>query len=107
MAKDGSPIIGGAQGEVTHALAFTIWLHKEAVIKRLDAMIDAEADDGQALSARERELKLAEIERDRLMIERQEAALIWSAQAAGDSAEHRPDASPQSVLGVELRTMAA
>jgi hypothetical protein len=105
MGTDGSPIIGRAQGEVDAALAFTIFLHKEAVIKSLDAMI-SEADDGQGLSARDRELKLAEIGRDRLMIERQEAALVWHALETGDSAEHRPDASPRSVLGVELRTAA-
>ncbi|WP_439369678.1 hypothetical protein [Bradyrhizobium sp. DASA03120] len=48
----------------------------------------------------------SEIGRDRLRIEREEAALIWHPQAQGDAIEQRPDATPLAVLGIELRTFA-
>jgi hypothetical protein len=67
-------------------------------------MLDAENDDANALTQPQRDVKLAEIARDRLMIERQESALVWHGQSNGDNIEHRSDASVQAVLGVELRT---
>lgn len=60
IGKDGSPIIGGAQGEVPDLLALFAWLHRPALLKALDGLIDAEADDTQALSASDREVRLAE-----------------------------------------------
>ncbi len=66
-----------------------IWLHKSAVIKALSDLIDQESDDAAAMSQQDLEVRLAEIGRDRLRVEREEACLIWAVQAAGDSIEHR------------------
>jgi hypothetical protein len=104
MGEKGMEITGNAQGEVHDVLALFCWLNRAALVKALDGLIDSEADDGNALSVTDRELRLSEIATDRLMVERQESALIWSALSAGDNIEHRADASPQAVLGVELRT---
>jgi hypothetical protein len=49
---------------------------------------------------------LSEIANARLRVEREEAALVWHAQAQGDAIEHRPDASPLTMFGIELRTVA-
>ncbi len=43
---------------------------------------------------------------DMLAVERQEAALIWQVQADGLAIEHRADANPRAVLGVELAVAA-
>jgi hypothetical protein len=102
VGETGHRLIGNAQGEVFDSLGAFCWLNKAVLLKNLDALIDAEADDGHALSQGDRSTKLAEIERDRLVIERQEAALVWAAQAQGDSVEHRADASVLAVLGIAL-----
>jgi hypothetical protein len=106
MGKDGA-IFGNAQGDVADVLGLFAWLHRPALLKALDGLIDSEADDDHAMSMTDREIKLAEIERDRLVIERQEAALVWHGQAQGESVEHRADASPAAVLGIALQTRAA
>jgi hypothetical protein len=106
-ADKGTAVTGSASGELSDTLGFMIWLHKSAVIKALSDLIDQESDDAAALSQQDREVRLTEIGRDRLVIERQEAALVWRALAQGDAIEHRPDATPSAVLGVELQTRAA
>jgi hypothetical protein len=69
--------------------------------------VDSEADDDHAMSLIDRGVKLAEIERDRLVIERQEAAIVWAAQTAGEAIEHRADCSPVAILGIVVRVTAA
>ena len=106
MGEKGTAITGSASGEVSDALAFTIWLNKAAVVRALEAEIDREADDANALSVSDRELRLAEIGRDRLATSRIEAALVWAMQAAGDAIEHRRDADVAAVLGIQLEAIA-
>ncbi|WP_439373159.1 hypothetical protein [Bradyrhizobium sp. DASA03120] len=106
MDKQGGPIIGSASGELTATMATMIWmLGPEAIGKRLDALVDQQAEDGVALSATDRATKLSEIAFDRARLEAEEAALVWRAQEAGDSVEHRTDCDPRAVLGIELRTV--
>ncbi|MGY8679573.1 hypothetical protein Q2941_17520 [Bradyrhizobium sp. UFLA05-153] len=107
MTDGGKPIVGNAQGETTDVLALFCWLHRPALLKAIDSLIDSESDDGHALSQQDRQMKLAEIDRDRFMIERQEAALIWHAQGQGDNLEHRANAHVMAVLGFALETSAA
>ena len=78
--------------------------YKTAVLKSLEAMIP---EGPQALSLRQREVLLAEIDRDRLRVELEEACLIWTMQAGGDNVEHRADISPLALLSVRLVTAAA
>jgi hypothetical protein len=106
MGKDGSPVRGYATGETIDAVAMLVWLHRPALLKAIDGLIDSESDDDHALSSSEREVRLSEIERDRTMVERQECALIWCCQSAGQSIEFRNDVSVLALLGVELRTLA-
>jgi hypothetical protein len=101
--KDGS-IFGNAQGETVDTLAMFAWLNRQALLKAIDALIDGEADDGNAISVTDREAALNLITRDRLVIELQEAAIVWHGQSSGENVEHRSDASPLAVLGVEVRT---
>ncbi|WP_143198214.1 hypothetical protein [Bradyrhizobium sp. AS23.2] len=102
MGEKGAAVTGSASGELTDVMAFMIWLHKSAVIKALSDLIDQEGDDAVAVSQRDREVRLAEIGRDRLRVEREEAELCWRAQAEGAAIMHRPDIDPRALLGVEL-----
>jgi hypothetical protein len=90
--------------EATDAPALLAWLFKDAMIARLDAMIDAEADDKGALSHTERELRTAETMGDLLAVEREESFWVWQTQAQGLPVEHRSDINPLALLGVRLIT---
>ena len=97
--------VRGAQGaagitEVPDTVAMFAWMHRDALIKKLDTEIDAEADDKAALSHDARQKAEVEVSSDLLDIERQEAALVWQAQAQGLPVEHRSDINPVALLGL-------
>jgi hypothetical protein len=104
-----SEVIGAEQRalaftEVPDAVALIAWLHKDALIKRLDAEIDTESDDAASLSHADREVRIAEAQADLLDIERQEAAVVFAAWEQGLVCEHRSDCSPLAILQVRLIT---
>ena len=82
------------------AVALTAWLHRDALLARLDAEITEEADDKAALSDADRARKTKELEGDAAMVARQLAALVWQARADGLPAEFDEDADPLAVLGI-------
>jgi hypothetical protein len=104
--KEGGPITGSATGDGPDLISLFCWLHRPALLKALDALVDGESDDGHAMSSSERQMKISEIERDRLRVEREECELIWCCQSAGQSIEFRNDTSPLALLNLELRTLA-
>ncbi|MGJ5180393.1 hypothetical protein ACQR16_24495 [Bradyrhizobium oligotrophicum] len=106
VGKTGDQIVGNAMGEVIDTAALFVWLHRDALVARLEREIDAITDDVAALSPQDRERKLSEIAQDKLAIERSEASLVWSLQRDGLPVEHRTDADPRAVLGVELQVIA-
>jgi hypothetical protein len=95
---------GIAAWEEPNMLATMAWLLKPALIAALDFAIDSVADDTNALSPEAREVKAAEVQRDILAVEREEAALTWAAQAKGLPVEHRSDISPLALLSLRLIT---
>lgn len=102
-----SPVIGSARGEVPDVLAILSWFDRPRLLAMLDAEINDLADDEAALTHEQRQEKLAEIEADRIAIERQECAVIRHMQAQGMAIEYRGDADPRAVLSLELETVAA
>ena len=82
----------------------TCWLHKDALVSRLDALISEEADDKAALTHEARQKAEAEVLSDIVANERDEAALTWQAQAQGLPIEHRADISPLAILQCRLIT---
>jgi hypothetical protein len=90
--------------EVPDTLALVAWLNKDALIAALDREIAAEADDKAALSHTDRELRTSETMSDLLAVERDESALVWSAQSQSLPIEHRADCSPLALLGIALVT---
>ena len=90
--------------EVIDPIALVAWLLKDAVIKRLDAAIDAESDDDAALSHEAREKAEAEALSDILANDRSESFFLALAQSQGMQIEHRSDISPLALLGLRLIT---
>jgi hypothetical protein len=97
----------GAVGyaEVPDMLAIEAWRNKEAIIKQLTALIDAESDDKAALTDTERQLRTAEVMADELACERDEAALTWRAVSEQLPVWFRADIAPQALLGLAVVTV--
>ncbi len=94
-----------AFSETADAVALIAWLHRDLLIKRLDAEIDVECDgDAGALSHEAREKAEAEVMGDLLAVEREEAAFVFAAWENGLACEHRSDCSPLALLGLRLVT---
>jgi hypothetical protein len=93
-----------AFAEVPDTVALFAWLHRDTLIKRLDAEIDTEADDAAALSHEARQKAEAEMMGDLLAVERDESALVFKAWTDGLPVEHRSDCSPLALLGLRLVT---
>lgn len=74
------------------------WLHRDALIRPLDAEIDAEADDVAALTHEVRQQREAEVMADLLAVEYDEAALVWRAMDERLPVEHRADCAPLAIL---------
>ncbi|WP_144421086.1 hypothetical protein [Ahrensia marina] len=75
------------------------WLHKDAMIAKIEAEINELADDENALDPAEREAKLTALAEERLKLERVECELI---QNNPNQFEHRPEVSIEALLGVEI-----
>jgi hypothetical protein len=92
--------------QVPDTLALVAWLHRDVLIAALDREISTEADDPAALSHEQRQQAEAQTMGDLLDIERQEASLVWMAQAQGLPCEHRADCAVLAILGCGLITVA-
>ena len=84
--------------DVVGLLAF--FLTPEIVIKRLDALVDAEADDASAMSHEQRQRAEAELLSDLLLTERDICSLIRRGQAEGLPMEFPADIDPRALLSV-------
>jgi hypothetical protein len=96
----------GAVGftDVPNALGLLCWLHRDALISKLDSEIDAEADDAIALNDADRAKQEAVILGDIVSNDRDECALIELGAKQGIVIEHRADVSPLALLGLSLVT---
>ncbi|MGY4434844.1 hypothetical protein ACVWWO_007321 [Bradyrhizobium sp. F1.13.1] len=78
---------------------------KDQFIAWLAADVGRNADPKGALSHEARQKAEAEVMGDLLAVERDEAALVWQAQAQGLPVEHRADCNPLAILQCVLRTV--
>lgn len=69
--------------EAVDVVGLIAFIFKDALIAALDREFDAEADDKAALTREARQQREAEAMGDLLSIEREEAALTWSAMEQG------------------------
>lgn len=84
------------------AFALLAWLQKDELIRRIDAAIDAEADDATAISEEDKKQRIAQIKSEILVIEREECADIEAAASVGQVIAFRDDTSPEAVLGIAV-----
>jgi hypothetical protein len=105
VANTETPSIAFA--EIHGVLPTLAWLHKDALIARLDAEIDAESDDAAALTHEARQQQEAEVMGDLLAVERDESALVWRAMDERLPVEHRSDCAPLAILQCRLITAPA
>ncbi len=91
---------GQARGnaEVFDAAGAFAWLFEDALVKKLDAEIDAAADDTNALTDQDRKARIAAAKKELLEVERQEEALIEAAKATGLTIQRRANADPRAIL---------
>ncbi len=82
------------------ALPLLFWLHRDTLIERIEAEIDALADDANALTAEQRAEQIKEIDRDQLAVQHEEEHWIGKAVDDGANLLRRPDADPRAVLGL-------
>lgn len=80
---------------------FFVWLLSDQIEARLHALVD-EADLTGAMSDAEQIAALTTIDAERLVLEREEEALIRMAEAQGMTIARRGDVSPMAVLMVEV-----
>jgi hypothetical protein len=78
-------------------LKFVAWLIPDVLIAALDREIAAKADDRNALTVQQRDAKVADLDARRLLLEREEEALI---ETHLPHVLRRPDASAIAVLGL-------
>ena len=96
------PSVGFA--EAPDVLPLIVWLHRDALIKRLDAEIDSESDGAAALTHDARKQQENVVQGDLLVVERDEAALVWRAMRERLPVDHRADCAPQAILGCMIVT---
>jgi hypothetical protein len=96
-----STIIGADQrslgfAETADALALVVWVNREALIAKLDALVDEESSDDEAMSHEQRGEAEAQVRADLLQIEREECALTEQA-----GLDYRPEADVRAILAIE------
>jgi len=82
--------------------ALLAWLHGADLVRKLEAEIDAAADDKAALSAAQPAEAIADVERELLTLERIEASLVWRALEQRLPVRHGRECHPLAVLSAEL-----
>lgn len=86
--------------------ALLAWLNSADLIRKLEAEIDAAADDKAALTATQRAEATADVERELLTIERIEASLVWRALEQRLPVQHGRECHPLAVLSAEFAQLA-
>jgi hypothetical protein len=95
-----TPTMGSRYSTAVASDALLCWLFKKQMIVAVDAEIDANAMDAEALSDDERARLLALWRPDLLAAERLEEALIEAAAATGQTIARRMDADVRAILGL-------
>ncbi len=83
------------------ALPVLFWLHHDLIVEKIQAAVDAIADDAHALTLEQRAELLGQIDVDRLAVEREEEHFLTESVAGGANVLRRPDADPRAVLGLD------
>ncbi len=94
LRVSGSPT--AVNGEVADTLALLAWLHRDALRKKVAALITEQADDEAAIAPADKSRRLDALRADLLAVERLECAAV---EAAGTD-DYRADTDPRALLGL-------
>jgi hypothetical protein len=83
-----------------NAVALMAWLFGDDLIARIDEEIDAVADDAAALDEGTRAQRVAALDAEILLAEREEEAATLAAHDSGIEIERRPDLDPRAFLSL-------
>ena len=98
VLTEGLPTVRGYGSlELAEAVGLVAWLNRDALIAKLDALLDEAADDQNALSDADRAKQIKILSGQLLDTERAECDLI--AIAKGE-VEYRSDTDPRALLGL-------
>jgi hypothetical protein len=99
VQAEGEPALyGQAIGEAVDVPALLAWTLKPALIAAIEAAIDAESDDAEALTDIERSKRTAALAAQILDCERQEC---WLVEQSEGRLDYRPDTDPRAVLSID------
>lgn len=87
-----------AVADINNAFALTVWLNQDQLIAKLEASIDATADNSRALSAQDRDARLAKLQPSLLALMHTEEAIIVKI----GSGVPRLSPLPEVLLGVGI-----
>lgn len=85
---------------ITDAVALAAWANHDAIVAKLDALIDAAASGPEAMSREEQARQIAERQASLLLAQRQEDAIISKLEEAGQMIR-RQCVDPLVLLGIE------
>ncbi len=92
-----APLRGYPRAETVDTFALFVWLHRDALLKKLNAEADALADDEAALTEEERVEREGALFARLLDAERREEAFV---EMAGDPLARRPEVDPRAFLEI-------
>ena len=93
LLKPPPPREPGANGETVDALALIAWLHRDALRKRVVALIEEQSDDADAIPRDKRPKMITDLRADLLVVELQECAAVTD-----DG--YRAECDPRAILGL-------
>jgi hypothetical protein len=91
-------LMGFAAGDVPDAVALVAFLLHDQLQASIAELVKQAADQKAALSAEQQQRRLAELQAEILLIERQEVRAIELAQGQGTTINYRIDTNPKAVL---------
>ena len=93
----GHQLAGAGYGEAVDALALMVWVHRDALTRAIDEELKVCCSEGEPLTREERTKRVAEIDAERLVLEREEVTCI---EADEGRIPLRPDSDWRAALGV-------
>jgi hypothetical protein len=85
---------------IPNGLAFSVWLHQDLVLERMDALLN-ERDDALSIAEADKPALIADCKARILAAARLEEEAVLAAKAAGFVIERRKDVSAIVLLGIE------
>jgi hypothetical protein len=83
--------------------ALIAYLFESELMRKVEELIDFNADDSNAMPAEDQQAALANLDAEIMQLRREEAALVESIVADGGEAFHFPDAPIEAVLDIEIQ----